>query len=900
MPLAKGTRLGPYEILALHGIGGMGEVYRARDSRLDRVVAIKVLSGELGSDPGFRARFEREAKAVAALSHPNICAVHDVGELPNGAGGPTPFLVMEYLEGQTLAERLARGALPLDEALDRAIEVAEALDRAHRQGIVHRDIKPANIMLTKSGGAKLLDFGLAKKDDGAQALRGSSSSAPTALPEATAQGTILGTFQYMAPEQLEGQRVDARTDIFALGAVLYEMVTGRKAFEGKSQVSLIAAILEREPAPASTYQAASPPALDALIKRCLAKSSAERWQSAGDLAAALRFLRGSSGLRAASPIEPSVVSRLRSRMWVPLVATFGTLALLGAFLGYRSWPRPGPTPQLMRLDIVPPPGASFGLPDLPAEEAGTISPDGRTLVFTATDADGNTRLWRRPLGAGVAQPLSGTDGGNFAFWSPDSRWIGFFAAGKLRRIPVDGSTPQDLADAPNGRGGSWGAEGTIVFAPDRLGGLSRVSADGGPAAVATEPVAGQQSHRFPVFLPDGRRFLYFSTGTAEGVGVYLGTLGTSEAPRLIAGTSPAIYSRSGHLLFAREATLLAQRFDLATGTLVGEPLRIAESVPVELGLPRFSVSDTGILTYRTGAGATEQQFAWFDRAGRLLDTVGAPGSYLGVDLSPDGTRIAVHRHEGDGGDVWVIEPRGSTTRITFNPAYDNSMPIWSPDGSSLLYASQRNGQWGIYRTPSNGASGEELLVESAGVKVPMDWTPDGHSFTYGGTGDLWLQPLDRGAAAVSLLDSSFYEGLPQVSPDGKWVAFASNSSGSAEVYIAPFPGGNPRWQVSTRGGVAPRWRADGQELFYLSDAFAFGGDVMAVAVRDGGSMPELGEPQSLFPSGHVAAAHTGGEFHGYAVAPDGQRFLIPRPAESFRGQTAPTAITVLLNWTELL
>jgi serine/threonine protein kinase len=914
MPLASGTRLGPYEILSLHGVGGMGEVYRARDSRLQRIVAVKMLSAERSSDAGFRARFEREARAVAGLSHPNICAVYDVGEAPLADGAPTPFLVMEFLEGETLAARLTRGPLPLVEALERAIEIAAALDKAHRASIVHRDIKPANVMLTKNGAAKLLDFGLAKQDECVAALRGSSASAPTAMPEMTAQGTILGTFQYMAPEQLEGARADARTDIFALGAVLYEMVTGRKAFEGKSQVSLIAAILEREPPPASAHQAASPPALDAVIKRCLAKDPDERWQSAGDLAAALRFLQapGTGILATVSRDEPATPASGKAVRWIVLAAALGSAAVIGVFEAYRSWNEP--QPQLVRFEVTPEPGSVLGSTLTPNETGSTISPDGRLLAFTAI-RDGRSLLWVRPLEDADARSFPGTDNAGLPFWSPDSRWIGFFADGKLKKVPAAGGAPEAIADARAGRGASWGSAGTIVFAPDVSGGLRAVSAVGGEVSVVTTPSQDEASHRFPSFLPDGRRFLYFavsgtspSFGAAPGpdsTGIYAGALGHSTAgTRLIAAESAGIYSPSGHVLFNRQSTLFAQRFDVAALTFEGDSVRLADSIARGAeGEPVFSVSNTGVLVYRVGAAYSEQQLAWFDREGKQLETVGSPGPYRGIDLSPDGKRIAVHRHDGDGGDLWILEPRGTMTRFTFDPSYDNSIPIWSGDGSRMFFGSRRNALWGIYQKASDGTGAEEVLVESEIIKWPMSSTPDDSSIIYGtrggdGINQWWLLPLNGAREPKPTLEAGV--AVPQVSPNGKWVSFTSGVSGQPEVYVRPFPSGNGRWQASTNGGGFARWRADGRELYYLSAASR--GDVMAVPVDDSGPGLAIGAPQRLFASGYINVRHSGSasDSHAYAVSPDGQRFLIPRPAATLDSDGAQAPINVVLNWPQLL
>jgi Tol biopolymer transport system component len=716
----------------------------------------------------------------------------------------------------------------------------------------------------------------------------------------TGQGTIQGTFQYMAPEQLEGARADARTDVFALGTVLYEMVTGRRAFEGKSRVSLIAAILEREPPPVSAQQAASPPALDSVIKRCLAKDPDERWQSAGDLAAALRFLQapGAGVLTAANREGPPSAAARRTLLRTALAAVLAAAAAVAAVETYRLWNEP--QPEVMRFEVAAPANAVFGTL-LATEANGAISPDGRMLAFTALE-DGTSLLWVRPLDGIGARSYPGTENSGLPFWSPDSRWIAFFADGKLKRVPAAGGTPQSLADAPLGHGGTWGSDGTIVFSPGAAGGLRRVSANGGESASLTMLSRGESSHRFPSFLPDGRRFLYFVVGPAEVAGVHVGALDTgNSAQRLTAADSAAIYSPSGHLMFVSQGTLFAQPFDPSTLKFGGDPTRIAESIPLDgSAASQFSVSDSGVLTYRAGLGYSDQQFGWFDRSGELLETVGAPGAYRGVDLSPDGTRVAVHRHDGDGGDTWIIETRGTTTRFTFDASQENSTPIWSRDGTRIFFGSRRNGLWGIYRKASDGSGTEELLIESEVLKTPMDSTPDGGSIIYwtATTPNLWVLPLDGERQPRPLLESSFGVGHPQISPNGRWVVFQSDESGQREVYVRPFPSGIGLWQVSTNGGTYARWRADGKEVYYLSATSR--GDLMAVAVDDSGSALALGAPQRLFPSGYMNVGHAGGAWHTYAVSGDGQRFLIPRPVAALEGEAPSTPISVVLNWTRLL
>jgi Tol biopolymer transport system component len=857
----------------------MGEVYRARDTRLDRMVAVKVLAAAFASDQPLRERFEREARSIAALNHPHICTLHDIGREGNAT-----FLVMEILDGETLAERLIRGALPLEQALRHAIEIAGGLDKAHRVGIVHRDLKPGNIMLTKAG-AKLLDFGLAKRETPAVAGSG-LSVLPTTPPNLTTQGTILGTFQYMAPEQLEGREADARTDIFAFGTVLYEMVTGRKAFEGKSQVGLIGAILERDPAPVSTILPTCPAALDRVVQRCLAKDPDDRWQSAGDLAAQLNWID-----HKASNIPATAKA---SGLWI---AVASVMALLAAGLGVAAlyFYRARGVEPVLQFSVLPPDGNIFDTAQPGFRPI--MSPDGTRLAFTARDASGTIQIWVRSLDTLTPRLLHGTEGASYPFWSPDGRSIAFFAQETLKRVDIAGGPVLTLSEAV-GRGGSWHRNGVILFSRTTNSPIFRIASGGGEPVAVTTLTTGQRGHRFPSFLPDGRRFIYAALG-ATNEEIFVGSLDSNEAIRLLTADSNALYSPPGELLFVRDGTLLRQSFNATTLELSGEASPVAGQVALSGGLAAFSVSETGVLAYRSGPGTSGNvQLAWVDRSGKVVETVGAPGPYRGIDVSRDGKHIAVHRHDGSGGDVWLMDSaRGTMSRFTFDAAQDNAMPIWSPDGSRIAFGSLRNGKWGVYEKAANRTGGEQLLVESDLQKMPMSWSPDGRFLLYWVIGaktggDQWMLPLTGDKKPIPLLQTSFNEAHAQISPNGKWVAYTSNETRRQEIYVRPFPSGDGIWPISVNGGTFARWRPDGTELFYMSATSL--GKLMSVKVNPDSPTLEYGSPTELFDSGYVNFTH-GLNYHTYAVSPDGQRFLIPRPEGEERAVSAP--LTVVVNWT---
>jgi serine/threonine protein kinase/Tol biopolymer transport system component len=885
MAILPGRRLGPYEILSSIGAGGMGEVYRARDTRLDRIVAIKVLPAHLADSSELRERFEREARTIASLNHPHICTLFDIGQQDG-----IDYLVMEYLEGEALAQRLAKGPLPLEQVLQYAIEISDALDKAHRKGVTHRDLKPGNIMFTKTG-TKLLDFGLAKLKQEATPANVSLSDLPTENDPLTAQGTILGTLQYMAPEQVEGKDVDARTDIFSFGAVVYEMATGKRAFEGKTQASLIAKILETDPPPISSLHPMTPPALDRVVKKCLAKGPEKRWQAASDVCDELKWI-AEGGPQAGVPAFIVTHSKSRKRLVWSVAAVLLVAALtLGAYAYFR---RVSEETQTVRFSVSPPGSlAGFGTTTSGSTAPVAVSPDGHRLAFVAMGAEGRYLLWIRSLDTLAGQALAGTEGASSPFWSPDSRFIGFFAGGKLKKIEVSGGPPITLCDAPNNRGGTWGRDGVIVFNPANLVALQKVSESGGVPTAATVLGQGETAHMRPSFLPDGQHFLYRAyTGTAAGP-IYLASLDSTERKALLSVDSQNVFYTQGHVLFLRETALMAQPFDPRHLVLTGEPFPIAEQIQTTGTNPPygvFSTSENGVLAYQTGTGATAN-LAWVDRTGKQIGVLGDTASYDDIDLSPDGKRASVSISDGKQRDIWLYDvARGLRTRFTFDPANEFGS-IWSPDGSRIVFNSNRKGHFDLYQKASSGAGTEEVLLENNHDKYPTSWSPDNRFILYDTVGDrtgfdIWVLPLSGDRKPFPFLQTQFNEAPGQFSPNGRWVAYASDESGKAEVYVAPFPGPGGKWQISIGGGDWPRWRPDGAEIFYVAPD----NKVMAAPVNGKGTSFEVGVVKTLFQAG---AGATIGLRYRYGVSADGQRFLInTAPAEA-----ASAPITVVLNWT---
>ena len=884
MTLSAGSRLGPYEILSPLGAGGMGEVYRARDTRLERTVAIKVLASHLSASPEVRQRFEREAKTISQLSHPHICALHDVGR-----EGDTEYLVMEYLEGETLAERLLKGPLHREQTLRYGVQIAAALDKAHRQGIVHRDLKPGNVMLTKSG-VKLLDFGLAK----AIAPKSQQSSV-TALPTQhalTQEGTILGTFQYMAPEQLEGKEADARTDIFAFGCVLYEMATGKKAFSGATQASLISSILRDEPQPISQVQPMSPPALDRIVQKSLAKDPEDRWQNAGDLGSELKWIAEGSQAGAVAP----AISRRRRRDWLAW-SIAGLLVVATLFLGNEVRRlRSGPRPQAVHSFLVPPEKTSFRLTGDDSAPI-VLSPDGRSAAFGA-----GGKIWVGSLTSGSVQALSGTEAGTFPFWSPDNRFIGFFSDGKLRVVEASGGPVRAIADAPNSRGGSWSSRGVIVFAPDFRSGLYRVAVAGGPANPVTRVEEGKHStHRWPSFLPDGVHVLYLAANHAnprsDDSGIYVASLDGGAPRRLMPSYGSAQYA-SGWLLTVRDTSLLAFPFDASRVAVQDEPVRVADDVNFDLGVWRgsFTASANGVLAYQMAQAGIGGQLTWCDSSGRRLSTIGEKSEAYSPQLSPDGRRALVIVGDPNN-DIWVYElDRGVRTRLT-TAAQVTVSPVWSPDGAQIVFCTQELAraplEFRLTTMSSYGAGERKIFFRSKERVEPSDWSRDGRFVLVDrgniGAQDVWVVPVAEPDKAFPLVQTPSSERAGQFSPDGRWVAYQSLQTGRSEIYVTPFPGGGGRWQVSATGGTQPRWSRDGRELYFVS-----GDNDLTVATVEGtGSRFEVKDVRPLFRVNLFRGPRVG--LHSYAPAPDGKRFLI-----NDAGEAGVPRVALVTNWTALL
>jgi len=879
-----GDRLGVYEIQALLGAGGMGEVYKARDTRLGRTVAIKVLPPHLADDRDRYERFEREARAVASLDHPHIGALYDVGQ-----DDGRHFLVMQYLEGETLAARLAKGLLPLDQTVRYAIDIADALDHAHRRGIVHRDLKPGNIFLTKSG-ATLLDFGLAKWRAGpAHGVGGGLTAAATAHDSLTEEGMIVGTLHYMAPEQLEGKATDARTDVFGFGGVLYEMVTGRKAFDGNSSASVVAAILETQPPSISTMRPVTPPALDHVVKTCLAKEPDERWQSAGDVARELRWI-AESGVQAATVLAPAA-SRWNRRAAL-ITAVVGLLA--GALLGAAVW-------SGTRARFTAPPlqvTRSTVSTATPLFEDLALSPDGTRLAYVG-ERDGKPQIYVRVLEEFDTKAISGTEFPCCPFFSPDGRWIGFsdrasgFGAATLMKVAVSGGAPQTICDCGGGWGATWGPDDKIIFTPNQRSGLMRVAAAGGtPEAVTTlDSKNHEKSHRFPQFLPGGKAVLFTITTpemtSFDEARVAVVSLETGRQRVLFdGGTNPRFVS-TGHLLYVRGASLVAVPFDPQHVEVTGQSVPVVDDIKVSVdGAAAFDVARNGLLAYDRGsAREKDAHLVWVDRHGAIEPLMQTRRELDDVRLSPNGQQIAVHI-QGPNDHVWVYDlARRNSSRLTVD--WNNQFPRWTPDGRRIVFRSDRAGAYNLYWQPSDGSSPAERLTESSHEQLPGTWSPDGKAFSFiefaaSNRREIWLLSVVPERQVRPLIQTPFNNFAPRISPDGRWLAYVSDQTGRNEVYVQPFPNLGAKWPISTDGGSAPVWEPHGRELFYQS-----GDRVMAVAIQTHPSFVAA-TPHPLFAGSYEQGA--------YDVAPDG-RFIMIEPGQP---GASPAQITLVQNWFEEL
>jgi serine/threonine protein kinase len=906
MTLATGTKVGPYEIVSPIGAGGMGEVYRARDTKLNREVALKVLPSAFARDAERMARFQREAQLLASLNHPNIAAIHGLEE-----SGGVRALVMELVEGPTLAERIAQGPILLEETLTIARQIAEGLEYAHEKGIVHRDLKPANVKITSEGTVKVLDFGLAKAAEGTVAT-GSASDSPTLTVAATQAGVILGTAAYMSPEQARGKAVDKRADIWAFGVVLYEMLTGKQAFEGETISDTLAAVIKSEPN-LGALPKTTPLPIRKLLLRCLMKEQRRRLQAIGEARIAIdEYLADPVGTTEAAVLGFPVGVRKSSFKRERLVWIIATAVLLLATIagGVSYWWLSRVPARTIVAEILPSENSQFNFSGL-LGGAPVLSPDGRTLAFSASDASGKKMLWVRSLDSSASRLLADTEGSASPFWSADSRVLGFFADGKLKTIEASGSGASAvvLADAPADAGGSWNRDGTILFVPDYRKGLYQVAASGGaPVIVIAEDASKYSVYAWPRFLPDGKHFLYAAGATDPALaGTYFASLDGKENRLLLRGGDRATYA-SGFLLYLRNSTLMAQTFDPERGELKGDAHSVVQRVLETFGSGVFDASENGVLIYQQSIGRVGgRRMRWLDRGGKELDFIGEAGAYCDVRLSPDGRKLAFNAGDPNS-EVWVNDlVRGVRMRLTIDPDTDHGVPVWSPDGSRILFAALTGkARRGIYQKPSNGAGGEELLLaaETSNTSIyPTSWSSDGRFILYvrgdpgspSAQGDIGVLPLagDRKPRLLVQTQAAAYDG--QFSPDARWVAYTSRESGREEVYVVPFDAAKllntnsgsenvragGKWLISTSGGHCPRWRKDGKEIFYLSPD----NKMMAVGVEVRENSIELQTPRSLF------TAIPADFFSPYDVSADGKKFLINTP------NVQNTPLTLVVNWT---
>jgi serine/threonine protein kinase/Tol biopolymer transport system component len=881
MSLTSGSRLGSYEILAAIGAGGMGEVYRAHDTKLGRDVAVKILPESFVDDPERIARFRREAQVLASLNHPHIAAIYGLEEA-NGS----QFLVLELVEGGTLADRLKSGPLPVDEALTVARQIAEALEAAHEKGIIHRDLKPANIAFTGNGAVKVLDFGLAKALEPAVAVAGDMTASPTiTTPAMTQLGMILGTAAYMSPEQAKGKAADKRSDIWAFGCVLYEILTGKRAFDGEDVSETLAAVLRADP-DWTALPVSTPAIVRRLLRRCVERDRKRRLDSAADARLDVEEAVTAPGTEMATSTVPS-------RGWIALViVVVAGMSALAVPALHHLRESPPITPPEMRVEIP--------TPTTYEETSFALSPDGRQIVFVAS-GDGGSRLWLRALSATEAQPLPGTEGARFPFWSSDSRSVAFFAENALKRLDLGGAAPQRVAPVSYAGGGTWNADGVIVFAPGPGRPLMRVPATGGAATPVTKLDSLRTLQSAPYFLPDGRRFLFYAAGAPEAVGIYLASLNGDTPSRLTSDASTGVFLPQGWLLWVRAGALVAQRLDEAKGVLTGELVMMANRVAIEAGLPgriAVSVSTTGLVAYRAVA-TSRRQLVWVSRSGAPQGALGDPDATLrDPRVSPDGQRATVVRTVQGNTDLWILDGVRSR-RLTSDAAIDN-FPVWSPDGSRIVFSSLRDGRLDLYQKLSNGAGVEERLLATDEQKGASSWSADGRFLLFNSVGpttnaDLWILSMEGERKPSVFLKTPDREAYGVFSPDGKWIAYHSNETGQPEIYVRPFlspdqaataADTNGEVLVSTAGGVYAVWRLDGKELYYLNPE----GAMMAAPIVATGNTIKVGTPVVLFPTHIVGGGQDPNQPRQYDVAPDG-RFLINTILDS-----ASAPITLLQNW----